>query len=225
VDQIAKGNLGRDCNQRNSERAEGTYQCVRRRQNVRSTGEVTRRAVETDMMAAKRLRRRKKLWWTSFACFVFFAANGAFGGESIESATYNPCSKWSHTVKDRVFQVCDVVRETGFAMHKYFGSGHLEKVYENSYTNRLRKLGLDVKQQHPIKVRDEDGTIVGEYVADLLIENILIVELKAARCTNDEHIAQLLGYLRATEIEHGLLVNFGAPKFYIKKYAMSSNRM
>ena len=124
-------------------------------------------------------------------------------------------------MKDRVFEVCDVVRETGFAMHKYFGPGHLEKVYENSYTNRLRKIGLDVKQQYPIKVHDEDGSIVGEYLADLFIENILIVELKAVRSTNDEHIAQVLGYLRATEIEHGLLINFGAKKFQIKKYAMS----
>jgi len=127
-------------------------------------------------------------------------------------------------MKDRVFEVCDVVRETGFAMHKYFGPGHLEKVYENSYTNRLRKIGLDVKQQYPIKVHDEDGSIVGEYLADLFIENILIVELKAVRSTNDEHIAQVLGYLRATEIEHGLLINFGAKKFQIKKYAMSWGR-
>ena len=127
-------------------------------------------------------------------------------------------------MKDRVFELCDIVRETGFAMHKYFGPGHLEKVYENSYTNRLRKIGLDVKQQHPIKVHDEDGTVVGEYFADLFIDNILIVELKAARATNDEHVAQILGYLRATDVEHGLLINFGARKFQIKKYAMSQER-
>jgi GxxExxY protein len=124
-------------------------------------------------------------------------------------------------MKDRVFELCDIVRETGFAVHKYFGPGHLEKVYENSYTNRLRKIGLDVKQQHPVKVHDEDGTVVGEYFADLFIDNVLI---KAARATNDEHVAQILGYLRATEIEHGLLINFGARKFQIKKYAMSQER-
>ena len=127
-------------------------------------------------------------------------------------------------MKDRVFEVCDLVRETGFAIHNYFGPGHLEKVYENSYVNRLRRAGLDVKQQHPIKVHDEDGTIVGEYFADLFIENVLIVELKAVRSINDEHDSQILGYLRATDIEHGLLINFGAAKFYIKKYAMSRRR-
>lgn len=127
-------------------------------------------------------------------------------------------------MKDRVFEVCDLVRETGFAMHKYFGPGHLEKVYENSYANRLRRVGLDVKQQHPIKVYDEDGSVVGEYFADLFIDNVLIVELKAVRSINDEHVSQILGYLRATDIEHGLLINFGAAKFYIKKYAMSHRR-
>ena len=124
-------------------------------------------------------------------------------------------------MKDYVFQLCDIVRHTAFAMHQYFGPGHLEKVYENSFVHRLRKQGLDVRQQHPITVRDEDGTIVGEYFVDLFIEDLLIVELKAARATTDEHVAQLLGYLRSTEIEHGLLVNFGAAKFFIKKYALS----
>jgi GxxExxY protein len=115
-------------------------------------------------------------------------------------------------------QLCDVVRETGFAIHCYHRSGHAEKIYENALANRLRKLGLDVKQQHPIKVFDEDGTLLGEFFADLFVENQLIVELKATRSFADEHVAQLLGYLRATRIEHGLLANFGAPKFQIKKY-------
>ena len=55
-------------------------------------------------------------------------------------------------MKDRVIEICAVVRETGFAIHKYFGSGHLEKVYENSYVNRLRKASLEVRQQYPMKV-------------------------------------------------------------------------
>jgi GxxExxY protein len=81
-----------------------------------------------------------------------------------------------------------------------------------------------VKQQHPISVLDEDGTPIGEYFADLLIEDRLIVELKAARTIADEHIAQLLGYLKSTRIEHGLLINFGSFRFSIRKYAMSSFR-
>jgi GxxExxY protein len=124
-------------------------------------------------------------------------------------------------MKDRVFQLCDVVRETGYAIHCYQGPGHLEKVYENALVHRLRKLGLDVKQQHPLTVYDEDGTVLGEYFADLVIENCLIVELKAARALADEHTAQIHGYLRASRIEHGLLVNFGAAKFSIQKFVMS----
>lgn len=123
--------------------------------------------------------------------------------------------------KDPIFQLCDVVRETSYAIHCYLGPGHLEKVYENALAHRLRKQGLDVKQQYPLTVYDEDGTVLGEYLADLLVENSLIVELKAARAIADEHVAQLLGYLRASRREHGLLVNFGASRFAIKKYAMS----
>jgi len=122
-------------------------------------------------------------------------------------------------MKDKVFQLSDIVRETGFAVHKYFGPGHLERVYENSLCNRLRKQGLSVKQQSPIAVTDEDGTVVGDYFADLLIEDLLIVEIKAARATTDKHVAQILGYLRGANIAHGLLMNFGAMKYFIKKYA------
>ena len=76
-------------------------------------------------------------------------------------------------------------------------------------------------QQHPLAVYDEDGTVLGEYLADLLVAGGLIVELKACRTLADEHVAQLLGYLRACRIEHGLLINFGAPKLQIRKYALS----
>ena len=120
-----------------------------------------------------------------------------------------------------IMELCDVVRQTSFAIHCYHKNGHLEKVYENALAHRLRKLGLDVKQQHPLNVYDEDGTLIGEYYADLFVDNRLIVELKAATALADEHIAQLLGYLRASRIEHGLLMNFGAPKFQIKKYALN----
>jgi GxxExxY protein len=118
-------------------------------------------------------------------------------------------------------KLCDIVRETGYAAHRYLKNGHVEKVYENSLTNRLRKQGPKVVQQHPLSVFDEDGTLLGEFKADLFIEDRLIVELKAVRYVADEHVAQLLGYLRASRIEHGLLINFGAPKFQIKKYIMN----
>ena len=120
-----------------------------------------------------------------------------------------------------IMALCDVIRQTSYAIHLFHGHGHLEKVYENALAHRLRTLGLDVKQQHPLVVKDEDGTVVGEYFADLLIDNRLVVELKAARTLADEHTAQLLGYLKSARIEHGLLINFGSYKFQIQKFAMS----
>jgi GxxExxY protein len=85
----------------------------------------------------------------------------------------------------------------------------------------LRKQNLQVEQQFPLTVYDEDGTILGQYFADLFIDNRLIVELKACKAIAEEHVAQLLGYLRSSRVETGLLVNFGAPKLYIKKYLMT----
>ena len=123
--------------------------------------------------------------------------------------------------KDPIFRLCDHVRETAFALHKYHRHGHAEKIYENGLLNRLRKQGIHVVQQHPLSVFDEDGTVLGEYFADLLVDHSLIVELKAVRTLADEHVAQLLGYLRSSRKEHGLLINFGAPILQIRKYALS----
>lgn len=85
----------------------------------------------------------------------------------------------------------------------------------------MRKAGLKVLQQHPIQVFDEDGTLIGDYMADLFVENCLIIELKTAKTLVDEHVAQILGYLKSARIEHGLLINFGSYKFEIRKYAWS----
>ena len=120
-----------------------------------------------------------------------------------------------------IMQLCDVIRETGFAIHRYHRSGHLEKIYENALVHRLEKQGLQVQQQHPLKVLDEDGTLLGDFHADLFVENRLIVQVKAVRAVVEEHVAQLLGYVRASRIEHGLPVNFGAAKFQIKKYILN----
>ena len=111
------------------------------------------------------------------------------------------------------------VRETAYAIHQYHGTGYLEKVYENALAHRLRKSGLDVKQQQQLVVRDEDGTAIGEYYADLIVENSLVIELKACKTTTEEHSAQLLNYLKGTGMEHGILINFGSYKFFIKKFA------
>ena len=120
-----------------------------------------------------------------------------------------------------IMQLSDTVRETGFAIHGYLRHGHLEKVYENALAHRLGKLGLEVHQQHPLTVYDEDGFVLGEYFVDLLVQQRLLVEIKACKALANEHTAQLLGYLRASRIEHGLLINFGAPRFQIRKFVFS----
>lgn len=119
-----------------------------------------------------------------------------------------------------VMELSDCVRQTSFELHRYLRHGHLEKVYENGLANRLRKQGLGVRQQVPLSVYDEDGTTLGEYAADLLVDWPLIVELKACEALNDSHVSQVLGYLRASRVEHGLLINFGSPKLQIKKLAL-----
>jgi GxxExxY protein len=118
-------------------------------------------------------------------------------------------------------KLCDVIRETSFAIRKYHRHGYPEKIYENALAHRLTLLGLKVEQQKPINVYDEDGFPLGLYYADLVIEGRLIVELKAVREVLNEHVAQVLGYLRSARLETGLLINFGAPKLYVKKYLMS----
>ena len=114
--------------------------------------------------------------------------------------------------------VCDRVRQVAYEIHVYHAHGHLEKVYENALVHRLRKLGLRVEQQHPINVYDEDGAEIGHYYADILVDGWLIIELKTARTLAPEHEAQILGYLKSSRLEHGMLINFGAPKFEIRKF-------
>lgn len=114
--------------------------------------------------------------------------------------------------------LCDRIRQTAYDIHVYHAHGHLEKVYENALAHRLRKAGLDVKQQHPIQVFDEDGTLIGDYLADLLVAGEVIVELKAVKALAPEHEAQVLGYLKSARLEHGLLINFGSYRFEIRKF-------
>jgi GxxExxY protein len=113
--------------------------------------------------------------------------------------------------------LCDLVRETSFAIHSYLRWGHFEKIYENCLVHRLRKKAVSVQQQHPIEVFDQDGTKLGHFIIDLLVETNLLVELKACSTLLPEHTAQMLGYLRACRLQHGMLINFGAPRLQIKK--------
>jgi GxxExxY protein len=119
--------------------------------------------------------------------------------------------------------LCESIRETSLAAHRFLRHGHSEKIYENSLANRLRKKGVLVQQQHPLAVYDEDGALLGQFFADLLVQNELIVELKAVRQLVDEHTAQVLGYLRASRLEHAMLINFGAPIIQFKKFIFNES--
>lgn len=95
-----------------------------------------------------------------------------------------------------------------YKVYNRLGYGFLENVYEQAMIIELQKQGLNVANQHPIKVYYDDQP-VGEFFADLLIEECVIVELKAIRSLTPENEAQLLNYLNATQVEVGLLLNFG----------------
>jgi len=125
--------------------------------------------------------------------------------------------------ESQIQSLCAIIRETSLAAHRFLRHGHAEKIYENSLANRLRKRGFDVQQQHPLPVYDEDGTLLGDFYADLLVEKELILELKAVRQLVDEHTAQVLGYLRASRREHGMLINFGSPVIQFKKFIFSDD--
>ena len=117
-------------------------------------------------------------------------------------------------------RLCDAVRQCSYDLHKFLGPGFRGKVYERGMIHRLTKAGISVRVQPRVKIYDEDGTELIEEVMDLIVEDVLILELKAVRETSDADVAQLLGYLKATRFRHGLLINFGNPRFYIKKYVM-----
>jgi len=104
-------------------------------------------------------------------------------------------------ITDRIIGCC-------FKVHRVLGSGFLEKVYENALMIEFEKCGLKARQQVPMAVNYE-GRTVGEYFADIVVEDRVICELKAAEALSKEHEVQLVHYFAATGIEIGLLINFG----------------
>ncbi len=105
-------------------------------------------------------------------------------------------------------KITEQIIKAYYTVYNTLGYGFLEKVYENAMVIELHKLGLEVKKQQNIKVF-YDNQEVGDYYSDLMVEGKVIVELKAAKNLCEEHEAQLLNYLKATDIEVGLLLNFG----------------
>jgi GxxExxY protein len=116
----------------------------------------------------------------------------------------------------RLNEITERVIGCAYVVINVLGHGFLEKVYENALAHELRKTGLVIEQQRSIKV-NYDGAVVGDYVATLLVEDQLLVELKAAKVLDDIHVAQCLNYLKATRLKICLLLNFGAPKVQIRR--------
>ncbi len=102
-------------------------------------------------------------------------------------------------------------------VHNQLGFGFMEKVYENALIIELRNKDINVKQQYPIKVTYK-GEIVGDYMADILIEDKIIVELKTSESISDAYRAQIINYIKATGIELGILINFGTKKLEYERF-------
>ena len=109
------------------------------------------------------------------------------------------------------------IRQAAYEVHKYFGNGFLEKVYENALAYKLHQLELDCRQQVALKVYFENNVVVGEYFADLVVENKIIIELKAIQNLEKIHHAQLKHYLKTTRFRLGLLINFGTPRMDFRR--------
>jgi GxxExxY protein len=113
-------------------------------------------------------------------------------------------------------RVTEIVIGCAFKVSNTLGVGFLERVYENALVHELGKTGLGVEQQKSLQVF-YDGVIVGQFYADLLVEEAVIVELKSVTALDTKHFAQCMNYLRATNLTLGLLINFGSPKVEVKR--------
>ena len=116
----------------------------------------------------------------------------------------------------RVNELTERIIGAAFAVANTLGVGFLERVYENALAHEMRKRGLLVERNHRAVVL-YDGIVVGEYVADLVVEDQVIVELKTVSALNDQHVAQCVNYLRATGKPLCLLLNFGRPRLEIRR--------
>ena len=108
------------------------------------------------------------------------------------------------------------VLRCAFRVSNVLGAGFLEKVYENALIMELRDSGIGVIQQPKVNVLYK-GSVVGEYVADAIVDNRVVVEIKAVPCLNSQHESQALNYLRATGLKIALLLNFGRPRIEYRR--------
>jgi GxxExxY protein len=117
------------------------------------------------------------------------------------------------------YGITETIIGCAFRVANTLGSGFMEKVYENALAFELKNAGLTASQQHPIQVIYEDQ-VVGDYIADLLVDSRVIVELKAVKGIETVHFAQCMNYLKATQLKVCLLINFGGPKLEFKRIVM-----
>jgi len=113
-------------------------------------------------------------------------------------------------------QITEKIIGCAYRVGNTLGCGFLEKVYENALAHELKKSGFRVDQQKDIEVV-YDGVSVGKFNADLLVEGVVLIELKAVKAFDDVHLAQCLNYLKATGLKLCLLINFGAPRVQVKR--------
>ena len=119
-------------------------------------------------------------------------------------------------------EITKVIIGCAFEVINELGAGFLESVYEKALLLALRQKGLSANPQHPAKVMFR-GECVGDFYADIFVEEKVIVELKAVKTIASEHQAQIINYLNATGIEVGLLINFGNPKLEYKRFTRSKD--
>jgi GxxExxY protein len=113
-------------------------------------------------------------------------------------------------------KLTELVIGCAYRVGRTLGSGFLEKVYENALVVELRNANLPIQQQHALKVM-YSGEVVGDYVADILVAEVVIVEIKALQRLEKIHMAQCPNYLKALDLRIGLLINFGAPSVEVKR--------
>ena len=122
--------------------------------------------------------------------------------------------------RDALNQISEKIIGCAYNISNSLGCGFLEKVYENALVVELRSNGLKAVQQQPIKVKYKQA-VVGEYIADIVVEDQVIIETKACRALDDIHSAQCMNYLRATNMRLCLLLNFGTPAIQIKRIVLN----
>ncbi|MFZ0882991.1 MAG: GxxExxY protein [Candidatus Acidiferrales bacterium] len=114
-------------------------------------------------------------------------------------------------------ELTGTILQAAFALHNDLGAGFLERVYSNALVVELNRHQLRFVQNEPLEVKYRD-VVVGDYIADIIVEDRVILELKACASLDPSHSAQLMNYLRATKIRVGLLLNFGRPKLEYRRF-------